>query len=425
MMNVQRGAISPASGMHDVTVVGAGIVGLATALAFLERFPRLRVLVVDKEPRVGAHQTGHNSGVIHSGIYYRPGSLKARLCRAGAERMLRFCELQGIRTICCGKLIVATEERELPMLDQLFERGLANGVPGLEQVGPARIRDLEPRAAGLAALHLPHVAIVDYGDVARAMARAVGAGGGEIVLGARVLGIREGHGGLYVQTTAGDLATRYLVNCAGLHSDTVARLAGMSPRVRIIPFRGEYHTLAPGVRDWVRGLIYPAPDPRFPFLGVHLTRTVHGAVEAGPNAVLALAREGYTRYRLSPASLSDMLAFPGFWRMARRYWRTGLGEWYRSCRKVAFARSLQRLVPDLAAGHLTAGGAGVRAQAVARDGRLVDDFLFLDTPRAVHVLNAPSPAATASLAIGEAIVERLAGRWELGPFAGKTSREGE
>lgn len=413
MMDTQRRGWFPAAGLHDLTVIGAGIVGLATALAFLERFPGLRVAVLEKEAEVAAHQTGHNSGVIHSGIYYRPESLKARLCREGARRMLRFCERQRIPTLACGKLMVATDEREIPVLEALYERGLANGVPGLVKMGPQRIREVEPRAAGLAALHLPRVAVVDFREVARAMARVVGARGGRVVLGARVLGIREGGGRIDVRTTAGNLESRYLVNCAGLHSDAVARMAGLSPQVRILPFRGEYYTLAPAAREWVRGLIYPVPDPRFPFLGVHLTRTVRGAVEAGPNAVLALAREGYTRFRVSPTALGDMLAFPGFWRMARRYWRTGLGEWYRSCAKGAFTRSLQGLVPDLAAGHLAAGGSGVRAQAVARDGRLVDDFLFFDTRRAVHVLNAPSPAATASLAIGEHIVNRVAGRWSL------------
>lgn len=413
MTGIPRRAESMAARRRDVTIVGAGIVGLATALAFLEKFPRLRVAVLEKESKVGVHQTGHNSGVIHSGIYYRPGSLKARLCREGAEQTLRFCERHHIPTMRCGKLIIATHEHELPIMEELFRRGLANGVPAMEKVGPEHIREIEPRAAGLAAIHSPHTAIVDFQKVAQTMAQVVDALGGEVIPGTRVLGIREGGCSIDVQTTRGDYETGYLVNCAGLHSDTVARLAGLSPRVGIIPFRGEYYTLAPEVREWVRGLIYPVPDPRFPFLGVHLTRTVHGAVEAGPNAVLALAREGYTRFRLSTTSVFHMLAFPGFWRMARTYWRTGVYEWYRSWSKQAFAQSLQRLLPDLMARHLTAGGAGVRAQAVARDGGLVDDFHFVETPRGVHVLNAPSPAATASLAIGEYIVGRVAERWHL------------
>lgn len=404
---------SRAAGQYDVTIIGAGIVGLATALAFLERFPRLHVAVLEKESEVGVHQTGHNSGVIHSGIYYRPGSLKAQLCTEGATRLFRFCERHRIPTVRCGKLIVATDQREFSALNELYVRGLKNGVTPLEKVGTERIREIEPRAAGLAAVYSPHTAIVDFRKVAQGMARQMGALGGEVVLGARVLAIREDSGGMDIQTTEGDFSTRYLVNCAGLYADTVARLTQLSPQVRIIPFRGEYYTLAPPVGEWVRGLIYPVPDPRFPFLGVHLTRTVHGSVEAGPNAVLALAREGYTRLRFSASSLFDTLGYPGFWRMARRYWRTGLDEWYRSFRKEAFARSLERLVPDLRADHLLPGGTGVRAQAVARDGQLVDDFHFVDAPRMVHVLNAPSPAATASLAIGNYIVRRVTKRWDL------------
>ncbi len=399
--------------MVDITIVGAGIVGLATALRFLERFPRLRVAVYEKEREVAVHQTGHNSGVIHSGVYYHPASLKARLCREGSRRMLDFCQRHGIRTVLCSKLIIAAGEEELPRLEELHRRGLANGVPGLRRLNGARIGEIEPRASGVAALHVPDVAIVDFRRVARAMASEIGLRGGEVVLGARVLGIREGGGAIRLETSEGDVETRHLVNCAGLFSDRVARLAGLEPGIRIVPFRGEYYALVPEVRHWVRGLIYPVPDPRFPFLGVHLTPLIDGGVEAGPNAVLALAREGYGWSRVALGDVWELLSFPGFRRLARRFWREGFFETRRSFSKSLLARSLQRLLPDLDARHLMRGGAGVRAQAVGRDGGLVADFLFLDTPRSLHVLNAPSPAATASLAIADRLVTLAARRWGL------------
>jgi L-2-hydroxyglutarate oxidase LhgO len=384
----------------DVVVVGGGIVGLATVLALSGRLPDLRLAVLEKEPALGLHQTSRNSGVIHSGIYYRPGSHKARLCVEGAGLLRAFCVQHGVRIEERGKVIVATGESELARLDDLYRRGLANGVRSLARIGPQRLREIEPHAAGIEAIHSPHTACVDFGQVAYAMAGEARRRAVEIRTGAGVTAITREPGGLVFRTAGGDVRAKYLVNCAGLHADAVARMAGASPDVHLVPFRGEYYLIRPERRDLVRGLIYPVPDPAFPFLGVHFTRTVHGDVEAGPNAVLAFAREGYSWTRVHPAELISTLAFPGFWRMARRYWRTGLYEVYRSLSRRAFVRALQRLVPDLRPDDVTRGGAGVRAQAVSASGVLVDDFSILETPGAVHVLNAPSPAATASLAIG-------------------------
>jgi L-2-hydroxyglutarate oxidase len=401
------------AGAYDVVIVGGGIVGLATGLALTEGRPRLRLAIFEKEGDLGAHQTGHNSGVIHSGIYYRPGSHKARLCVDGSRRMVQFCKEYGIHVEHCGKVIVATDERELPRLDDLYSRGVANGVPGVEKIGPERLRELEPHAAGIGAIYSPATAIVDFGAVARTMAAILRERGVEFVLGAEVTGVIRGEDELRVQTTRGDSHANYLVNCAGLFSDVVALRSGAAPDVRIIPFRGEYYLLRRERQALVRGLIYPVPDPRFPFLGVHFTRTVHGEVEAGPNAVLAFAREGYTRGRVHVRELLEILSYRGFWSMARRYGYTGVYEVWRSLSKAAFVRSLQRLVPDLRVEDVVPGSAGVRAQAVTPDGGLVDDFRILETPRAIHVLNAPSPAATASLSIGRYIAERAAKVFEL------------
>lgn len=389
----------------DVAIVGGGIVGLATALSFTERFPRLRLAVLEKEPDVGAHQTGHNSGVIHSGIYYRPGSSKARLCVDGSRRMVRFCEQHGIRVDQCGKVVVATTPTELEMLDSLFERGRANGVEGLEKIGPARLREIEPHASGLAAIYSPATAIVDFREVARAMTGEAERRGVELVLSSRVVEIAPVSTGLRVQTQRGRVFARYLVNCAGLYADIVAQLAGARLDVQIVPFRGEYYRLKPQRRGLVRALIYPVPDPRFPFLGVHFTRTVHGDVEAGPNAVLAFAREGYSFTRLNARELLEVISYRGFWAMARRYWRTGVAEVFRSINRRRFIGALQRLVPEVRASDLVPHGAGVRAQAVTRDGTLVDDFHIVEAAHSIHVLNAPSPAATAALAIGDHIVD--------------------
>ena len=388
---------------HDVAIIGGGILGLATARALGERAPRARLVILEKETRLATHQTGHNSGVIHSGIYYKPGSYKARLCVEGARLMSEYCAEQGIRVERCGKVIVATSPPELPRLQTLYERGVANRVPGLAMLDADGLRELEPHAAALRAIHSPHTAIVDYGEVSAAFARELAGRGVAIQTGTAVRAIARDGEGLVLETSRGEVRAKRLVNCAGLYSDVVARMAGAAPDVRIIPFRGEYYMIRPERRDLVRGLIYPVPDPDFPFLGVHFTRTVHGEVEAGPNAVLAFAREGYRFGTVRPGELAGTLTYPGFWAMARKYWRTGTYEMYRSLSKAAFVRALQRLVPVLRPEDITRGGAGVRAQAVTREGALVDDFRIVGGADAIHVLNAPSPAATASLAIGRHI----------------------
>ncbi len=384
----------------DLAIIGGGIIGLATALALTEANPRLRLIMLEKEAKIASHQTGHNSGVIHSGIYYKPGSLKARTCVDGARRMKQFCDTHGIKWEACGKVIVATDERELPRLSSIYERGQANGLSGLKMLTAEEVREYEPNCRAVRAIHVPETGIVDYVQVAGKMADLIQQRGGRILTGARVTAIRRRGSGLTLETAQGAVEARYLVNCGGLHSDRAAALMGVTPEVRIIPFRGEYYMLRAERRSLVRGLIYPVPDPEFPFLGVHFTRTIHGDVEAGPNAVLAFAREGYSLGMVRPGEFLGTLGYSGFWHMARKYWRVGAYEMYRSASKAAFVRSLQKLVPEIARGDLERGGAGVRAQAVAPDGSLVDDFKISVTPGAVHVVNAPSPAATASLAIG-------------------------
>jgi (S)-2-hydroxyglutarate dehydrogenase len=398
---------------RDIALIGGGIVGLATALALTEAAPRLRLIILDKEPRLGAHQTGHNSGVIHSGAYYKPGSLKARLCVEGARLMKQFCDDHGIGWEACGKIIVATDERELPRLRTIHERGTANGLGGLKLLSSAEVAEREPHCRAVEALLVPETGIVDYTQVAEKMAALVSERGVEIQTGARVTAIRRGADGLTLETPRAAVAARHLINCAGLYSDRVAELMGIQPEVRIIPFRGEYYMLRKDRRSLVRDLIYPVPDPEFPFLGVHFTRTVHGDVEAGPNAVLAFAREGYRLGTVRAGELLGTLRYPGFWRMARRYWKMGGYELYRSASKAAFVRSLQKLVPDIRAGDIERGGAGVRAQAVSPDGSLVDDFKISVTEAAVHVVNAPSPAATASLAIGRHIATLAVSTFKL------------
>jgi L-2-hydroxyglutarate oxidase LhgO len=392
----------------DIAIVGGGIIGLATALALSEQAPGLRLAVLEKEARLAAHQSSHNSGVIHAGIYYTPGSYKACLCVEGVKLMLTFCDMYGIQYERCGKVIVATSPEELPRLAQLYKRGVANGVVGLERIGPERIREIEPHANALAAIYSPATGIVDFGKVSMTMASVLRGRGAAILTGARVGRIVSVNGGVVLETASGTVRARALINCAGLYADRVARLMGVRTDVRIIPFRGEYYNLVPDRRHLVRGLIYPAPDPAFPFLGVHFTRTIHGGVEAGPNAVLAFAREGYTYRHIRLGEVAGMVAYPGLWRMAARYWRMGLYELYRSLSRSAFVRALQRLVPEISPADLEPGGAGVRAQAVEKDGALVDDFRIVETPKAIHVLNAPSPAATASLAIGRHIADLAA-----------------
>jgi L-2-hydroxyglutarate oxidase len=397
---------------YDVAIIGGGIVGLATARALLEKTPDLRLVILEKEGQLATHQTGHNSGVIHSGIYYRPGSYKARLTVEGRQLMYEFCAAHGIKTVRCGKVIVATAEAELPRLQTLLERGQANGVP-VEMIDERQLHEIEPHAAGLRAIHSPSTGIVDYKEVAGAMADDLRAQKAVFETNAKVVAIERANQGVAVRAQRLTVQARWLVNCAGLYSDVVARMAGAPTDVQIVPFRGEYYMLRPERRSLVRTLIYPVPDPEFPFLGVHFTNTVHGDVEAGPNAVLAFAREGYSLTNVAPRELMQTLTYPGVWNMARRYWRTGSYEMYRSLSKQAFVRALQRLVPEIKAEDIATGGAGVRAQAVAADGSLIDDFRISSAENSIHVLNAPSPAATASLAIGRHIAGLAAGQFGL------------
>ena len=390
----------------DVLVIGGGIVGLSTAYAITQSSPGTRVLVLEKEAGLARHQTGRNSGVIHSGIYYRPGSLKARYAVQGAAEMVRFCAEQGLPHEVTGKLIVATEHDELPRLHALVQRGRENGIP-VRELGPSQICEREPAVRGLAAIDVGTTGVCDFGAVAERFAALAREAGAEIRFGARVRAISRRGSTVGVLTMDGAvLRTRALVNCAGLHSDELARLAGHEPGMRIVPFRGEYYELRPERAGLVRGLVYPVPDPAFPFLGVHLTRGVEGTVHIGPNAVPATAREGYHRRTFRPRELAGTLAFPGVWRMALRHWRYGTGEVHRSLSKHAFTQAVRRLLPEVTPDDLVPAPAGVRAQAVLRDGSLVDDFLFSESPRMVHVLNAPSPAATASLPIGREIARR-------------------
>ena len=399
--------MSPPS--YDVAVAGGGIVGLATALALVETGHR-SVVLLEAEERLAAHQSSHNSGVIHSGLYYRPDSLKAQTCREGRAALYRFCADEGIPYRQDGKLVVATREAELAALGQLEARGRANGLAGVRQLGREELRELEPEVAGLAGLWVPETGVVDFAKVAAAFARRAQAGGAEIRTGARVVGAHQDGSTLVVATTAGDVRASLLVTCAGLQADRLARVCGVDPGLMIIPFRGEYYELLPERRGLVRHPIYPVPDPRLPFLGVHFTRTIDDHVHAGPNAVLALKREGYRRTDVSAGDVAAMMSFVGFWRMAARYWRTGFAELERSLSKRAFVRALQRLVPNLREEDVVPGGSGVRAQAVDRSGKLLDDFYVLEDRRAIHVLNAPSPAATASIEIGRHIARRVVAR---------------
>jgi L-2-hydroxyglutarate oxidase len=393
---------------YDLAVIGGGIVGMATARELLTRDPELSLLVLEAKDRLAAHQTGNNSGVIHSGLYYKPGSLKARYCVEGREAMYQFCRFHGIAHERCGKIVVATREEHLPALQELDRRGQANGLQGLRSLSAEELREHEPHVAGIAGLHVPETGIVDYSQVTRTLGDLVVAAGGILRLNSRVLACRQNSTELVLKTTQGEVTCRFLINCAGLQSDRVAALCGVNPGVRIVPFRGEYYELAPERRHLVRNLIYPVPDPRFPFLGVHFTRMIRGGIEAGPNAVLALKREGYGWMSFSLRDVLDMASYGGFWRMVSRYWKTGLGELHRSLSKPAFLRALQELLPELRSADLQPAGAGVRAQALTAEGALVDDFHIVTAERMVHVLNAPSPAATASLRIACGIVDAAA-----------------
>jgi (S)-2-hydroxyglutarate dehydrogenase len=395
----------------DVLIIGGGIVGLATAYQLGRLHPGRSVVLVEKEPELAAHQTGHNSGVLHSGVYYKPGSLKASLCRSGKKEMEELCEREPIPYERCGKVIVAADDEEVPRLAALLDRARANGVV-CNWIDAARLREIEPHVRGVKAIHVPETAITNYRLVAGHLAKHVEAAGGVVVTGAAVTALREAEEDVVVETTAGAFTARIAVNCGGLQSDRLAALAGQTPSARIVPFRGEYYYLTPSARRLCRNLIYPTPDPRFPFLGVHFTRLISGEVKAGPNAVLALAREGYTRGAFALRDLGEVLAYRGFRKLAARHWRTGAEEIWRSFSKTAFTKALQRLIPEIVESDLDGETSGVRAQAVAADGTLLDDFCFSGSRRVLNVVNAPSPAATASLAIGRHIVREVETRFE-------------
>jgi (S)-2-hydroxyglutarate dehydrogenase len=390
----------------DVTVLGGGIVGLATAWNLAARLPETSITLIEKENSVAFHQTGRNSGVLHSGIYYRPGSLRATNCREGKQRMEAFCEEHGIAYESCGKVIVAVDESELANLDRIFERGQANGVT-CEIIGPERLKEIEPHVAGIKAIHVPEAGIVDYLGVCERLASLLRERGADIQLGTRVVGLDPTASGVVVKTSKGEVSSRFVVNCTGLYSDRMTTLSGQKPDAKIVPFRGEYFELKPDAEHLCRALIYPVPDPEFPFLGVHFTKMAKGGVECGPNAVLAFAREGYTKKDINLRDLAESLTYPGFIRMAAKHWRTGCMEMWRSFSKAAFVKALQRLIPEIQSDHLEHAPSGVRAQALGRDGKLLDDFLIQETARVINVGNAPSPAATAALNIGSMIVDRL------------------
>jgi L-2-hydroxyglutarate oxidase len=402
---------------YDLTIIGGGILGLATALKITGAHPNVRLLILEKEAELARHQTGNNSGVIHSGLYYRPGSLKARSCVTGRKTLMAFCDEHSVPYEICGKVVVATSAEELPRLEELHRRGIANGLHGLEIIGPERLRELEPHATGIKGLHVPETGIIDYKKVAAAYAEEIRNAGGDIRLSQRVVAILDRPDEIVLQTSGGDYRTKHMINCCGLQSDIVSQMMGggdsKEEEHRIIPFRGEYYKIAPERQFLVRNLIYPVPDPTFPFLGVHFTRMAKGGVEAGPNAVFAYAREGYRHTDINLSDLWRTISFRGFWAITGKYWQTGLGELYRSLSKSAFVRALQKLLPEIRESDLVAGGAGVRAQAVSASGALVDDFVIKQSLNAIHVLNAPSPGATASLAIGQQICEMAEKNFQL------------
>lgn len=395
----------------DVVIIGAGIVGLATAYQLLQRYPGKSVRILEKEASPALHQTGHNSGVLHSGIYYKPGSYKAKNCREGKALMEAFCEKEGISYEICGKVIVALDESELPAMEIIYQRGLENGVD-CEKISGDQLREIEPHAAGIQAIRVPEAGIVSYLEVCKRFAERIVEMGGSIQYNARVTGMDERSEGTVVETNQGDVIAKVVVNCAGLQNDRVTKMSGAKPPARIVPFRGEYYELKEDAKHLCKHLIYPVPDPNFPFLGVHFTRMIDGSVECGPNAVLALAREGYTWTDISFRDLAGTLTYGGFWKMMAKHWRSGMGEMHRSLSRKAFTKALARLMPEIRETHLRKAPAGVRAQALMPDGTMIDDFLYKEHGRVVNVCNAPSPAATSSLAIGNAIVERVSARIE-------------
>jgi L-2-hydroxyglutarate oxidase len=391
---------------YDYAVIGGGILGASAAMHVVRKFPEATVLLIEKESATGQHQTGRNSGVIHSGIYYKPGSLKARFAKAGAESMVRFCKDHGILHEVCGKIIVATSKKELPRLHNLFDRGLQNGL-GVTRISANEVREIEPHVRCMEAIRVPNTGIVSYLQVSQTYLELFQANGGEAAFGSEVRHITERNGKYVVETTGGEYEAKFLINCAGLHSDRIARLAGVNPGAKIVPFRGEYYELIPEKRHLVRTLIYPVPNPNFPFLGVHFTKMIDGSVHAGPNAVLALKREGYKKTDFSFRDCCETMSFGGFWKLARKNLGEGAMEIYRSFNKHAFVRSLRQLVPEVLSSDLIPCRAGVRAQALTPDGKLVDDFLILPGRNALHICNAPSPAATASLEIGKEIARQV------------------
>lgn len=393
--------------MYDFAIVGGGIVGLSTGMAISKRFPNAEILILEKEDSWATHQTGHNSGVIHSGIYYTPGSFKAKFSKAGSESMVKFCQEYGIEHDICGKVIVATKEKELQLLDNLYQRGLANEL-AIQKISVEELHEIEPHVNGMAAIRVPMAGIVNYKQVSEKFAEIISKQGGDLHLNTFVQKVIESEKGVEIFTSKGRFQARFLINCAGLHSDRVARNSGVAADMKIVPFRGEYYELVPEKRYLVKNLIYPVPNPDFPFLGVHYTRMIGGHVEAGPNAVLGLKREGYKKTDINLKDLFEVMTFPGFWKLASQFWKEGMEEYVRSFSKAAFVRSLQELIPEIRSEDLVAAPAGVRAQALKPDGSLVDDFHFLDGKKSLHVCNAPSPAATASIQIGEMVAARIA-----------------
>ena len=390
---------------YDVVVVGGGIIGLATSMKLTQDFPNLKVAVLEKEKEVAQHQTGHNSGVIHAGIYYAPGSQKANFCSTGGKLLRDFCDEYGIAYDMCGKLIVATDDSEVPQLEELFKRGTENGAQGLRMVNQEEIKDIEPYSAGVKAILSPNTGIIDYFEVSQAYASRMRENGGDLLTNVEVISIENKDNLVYINTTSGTVAAKYVLNCAGLHADTVARMMGVDVGVKIVPFRGEYFSIIPEKEHMVKGLIYPVPDPSMPFLGVHFTRRINGSVEAGPNAVLAFAREGYKKTDVNLKDTLGTLSYSGFWKMSAKYWKVGMHEQYRSLVKGVFVKSLQKLMPEITGDDLGNPGAGVRAQVIDSNGGLLQDFAIEASANAIHVLSAPSPGATSSLTISEYIVD--------------------
>ena len=390
---------------YDVVVVGGGIIGLATSMKLTQDFPNLKVAVLEKEEEVAQHQTGHNSGVIHAGIYYAPGSQKANFCSTGGKLLRDFCDEYGIAYDMCGKLIVATDDSEVPQLEELFKRGTENGAEDLRMVDQEEIKDIEPYSAGVKAILSPNTGIIDYFEVSQAYGTRMRENGGDLLTNVEVISIENKDNLVYINTTSGMFAAKYVLNCAGLHADTVARMMGVDVGVKIVPFRGEYFSIIPEKEHMVKGLIYPVPNPNMPFLGVHFTRRINGSVEAGPNAVLAFAREGYKKTDVNLKDTFETLSYPGFWKMSAKYWKVGMHEQYRSLVKGVFVKSLQKLMPEITGDDLGVPGAGVRAQVIDANGGLLQDFAIEASANAIHVLSAPSPGATSSITISEYIVD--------------------